>query len=461
MATKNSSILGRFYISGTNDMQQRLDNPTQGSIRKTAMQLFDPMNGDIYNQFADFMVNRIGYSYCRQQQYENQLKEFIKQKQYFGSSVAETQLNWIKGHSYDVDAEEQFKTHYPDGLQAFHTVNSQRQYPISVSREQLRMAFADEYGLNQLVASIMQQPMNSNEYDMYMLMLDLFKQADANYELFRHKLSAAPTDESTCKEMLQALRQYSYDLTVPTTTYSCVDIPVFVRPEELVLFIRSDTMAATDVQTLASVFNLDKADIPYRTKVIPEGKWPLADTDYAVLTTSDFFQVYPTEYSTTSQWDAMGLKTNYWLNEWDIVSFSPFVPIIVFSTVESGAVPTVTMGITSLELSKSASITPAGGTIILTPTLNGTFAPDGDYETLEIAPDACTWDVTAARPGESGASTPVALNSRTYVDRNGILHVQKTGLQADDVITITATSAYLNPGGATTPKTATATVKIG
>jgi len=40
---------------------------------------------------------------------------------------------------------------------------------------------------------------------------------------------------------------------------------------------------------------------------------------------------------------------------------------------------------------------------------------------------------------------PVQLNMRTRVDEFGILHVQKSGLSAGDVITVTATTAYLNP----------------
>lgn len=455
MAEKNSTILGKFYLSGTNDMQQRLDNPTQGSVRKTIQQLFDPMNGDLYNQFMDFMVQRIGYAFAHQQRWENPLREFVKQKLYYGSTVTETQLNWIKCHSYDVDAEEQFKTRYPEGLQAFHSINSQRQYPISISREQMRQAVGSEYGLNQLIAAVMQQPLNSDEYDMYNLMLDLFKQADANYTLFRHHLTAAPTDEATCTELLQALRQYSYDLTVPTTTFACADLPVVVQPDELVLFIRSDAMAATDVQTLASVFNLDKADIPYRTKVIPEAKWPLNSDDYAVLTTSDFFQVYTSEYSTTSQWDPQGLKTNYWLNDWNIISFSPFVPIIVFSSGEDTVIETVTMSPTALNLAAADTTVEAGASVQLTPTLNGTLSPEDDA--VEIAPDAALYSVTAAV--SSSDATAVELNSRTYVDRFGVLHTQKS-LDSGNVLTVNATSVYLNPSGETTPLTASVKITI-
>lgn len=456
MATDNATILGRFYLNGTTDVQQRLGFPEKGGTAQTVKRLFDPMNGDIYNQFADFLINRIGLAYTRQQRWENPLKEFLKQKIYYGSTVEENMLGWIKGHSYDVDAETQFKTYYPDGLQAFHSINHQVNYPISVSREQLRQAFADETGLNQLVAAIMQQPMNADEYDIYGEMLELFKRMDDNYTFARKKLSAAPTTKAACDELLQLIQQMSYDLTVPTTEYTATDIPVFAQPNEMVLFIRSSVLAATNVQSLAAAYNLEKVDIQYRLKVIPDGKWPLNDDDYAILTTGDFFQCYPIEYMNTSQFDPVGLKTNYWLHDWCIISASPFVPVIVFSTAESVALPKVTMTPTVLTLTSATgeNTIEVGGTLQLIPKLAATVDPANDK--VDAAPQNVTYEL-AAKTSE-GAAVP--LNSRTYVDRNNVLHIQKSTLKAGDIITVTATSNYLAPEGETTPQTATLEVTV-
>ena len=178
-------------LSGTTDVQQRLGFPDSKGTA-TVEKLFDPMNGDIYNDFAKFMIQRIGFSFIHQQHWENPLKEFFKQKLYYGNTVSETMLGWIKGHSFDMDAEDQFKTYYPDGLQAFHSINHEFTYPITVTRQQMRRACAEEYGLNQLIAQVMSQPMNADEYDIYGEMLELFPRMDHHYGLPRHKLSTAP-----------------------------------------------------------------------------------------------------------------------------------------------------------------------------------------------------------------------------------------------------------------------------
>lgn len=453
MATKNSTILGKFLLTGTNDVQQRLG--FSGEVGTAQIKnLMSPLNMDIWNSFCSFLINRVGYSYTHQQRWENPLKEFFKQKLYYGNSVEENMLGWIKGHSYDVDAEDQFKTYYPDGLQAFHSVNHKVVYPTSISREQMRRAVVNDEGLAQLVSAIMAQPMNSDEYDIYNEMLDLFKAMDDNYTLHRTTLTAAPIDETGCKEFLQKLQQFAYDITVPSTEYSQTDIPVFAKPDELVLFVRSSVMAATNVQALAAAYNLEKVDIQYRLKVIPDRKWPLNDGDYAILTTSDFFQCYPVEYLTTSQVDPSGLKVNGFLHDWCIVSSSPFVPITVFSTDAAAELTNVTMtpGTLKVYTEKGGTGAKAGDVVQLVATLDGTVTGD-DTGTVTVAPQSVLWSVACVTDG-------VTLNSRTYVDGNNKLHIQKTGMATGAQLTVTATSTYKNPGGATTPITGDVVITI-
>lgn len=440
MATNNSTILGKFLLSGTDDRAQRLG--FEGTVGTAQVQrLFDPMNQDIYNSFCTFMINRVGYDFVHQQQWENPLKEFFKQKVYYGNTVEETMLGWIKGHSYDVDIEDQFKTYYPDGLQAFHSVNHKVSYPNSVSREQMRRACGDEQGLARLIAAVMQQPRNADEYDIYDEMLSLFPEMDSHYGLHRTTLTGAPTDKAGCDELLEKLQAFAYDITVPSTEYGQTEIPVFAKPEELVLFVRSSVMAKTNVQSLAAAYNLEKVDIQYRLKVIPDRKWPLGDDDYAILTTSDFFQCYPIEYLTTSQVDPSGLKTNFWLHDWCIISASPFVPITVFSTKTSAGLDTVTFEPSKLTVTASADSANPGDVIELYTDLEGTVTPI--TEGVTTAPDGVLWDVTAKRGADA-----LALNARTCVIGKQ-LHIQKSGLKTGDVITATGTSVYLNPSGDT------------
>ena len=315
--------------------------------------------------------------------------------------------------------------------------------------------------MNRVINSIMNTPINSDNYDEYLLMLNLIAEYEHRWGFFKHSLSAFPTDEATGKELLTALRTYAELLKFPSTLYNAADlnVPVFAKPSELVLLISASASASVDVNTLSGVFQLDKAEIQYRKIVVPDLPIPNA---VALLTTDAFFVCNDIVYETGSFYDPNTLSTKYILHHWEIVSASPFVPAILFTTDAGTEIPTVTQTVTGLQLTAAPETVKPGETVQLTSTIQGSLSPD-DNDELAVSPDAATWSVAATRTtGESPdqTTTAVPLNSRTYVDKYGVLHVQKSKLQTGDVITVTATSTYINPSGATTEYTATATVTV-
>ena len=456
MAADNATILAKVWLNGTNDFQQRIPDPTQHGVDATMQALFDPMNRQYYNQFIDSLVMRIGYTYVHQQAFSNPLGIFKKKKLMYGNSVQEMVPKWIRAHSYVDDAEDVFKMARPDVATWYHSQNRRDRYDITINEQELRTAFTDSYGLNKLVAAIMNTPMNADEYDEYRIMLQLLAFYDNKWEFFKHHLSAAPTDEATGKEFLTAVRAYAGKLRFPSTVYNCKaieDVPVFVKPTELVLLLTPDVQANIDVNTLASVFQLDKADIKYRTVEVDE--FPMPNV-VAILTTEDFFQCYDTVYETTSMYNPKTLGTNYYLHHWGVLSVSPFVPAIAFTTDAATSVTTVKQTVTGIT-AKIANATPdLGESTAITTTLTGTLTPAGTRG-IEVAPNAATYDVSVTR--KSGSNTVPVNSPATRVDEYGVLHVSNK-LQYGDVITVNVRSTYTNPSGATTEYTTSVTATV-
>ncbi len=455
MATDNHTILHNIWLNGTNDFQQRIPEPTQTNISQVMQTLFDPMNKMYYNQFMDALIMRIGDTFVHQQSFKNPLAVFKKSRMMYGNTLQEIIPKWIRAHSYVDDAEDVFKMARPDAAAWYHSQNRRDRYDISVNRQELRTAFTDSMGLNRLLAAIMDVPINSDEYDEYRIMLQLIAEYNRHWGFFKHALSAAPTDEATGKEFLYALRSYAKKLQFPTTTYNngaLNDIPIFVNPNELVIFMTPETSAAIDVYTLAGVFQLDKADIEQRIVIVDE--FPIPDDDcVALLTTEDFFMCKDTEYETTSIYNPKTLSTNYFLHHWGIYSVSPFVPAIMFTAGgQSTTITTVEQTVTGIELTPATETVAAGETLGLSVALTGTLDPNTD-PFVNVAPDAATYVVTVTRSG-------AAVNSpATRVDEYGVLHVSKS-LQAGDVITVVATATYTNPSGTTTTYTDSGTYTV-
>ena len=452
MAVNNNTIMAKAWLAGTNDFQQRVPDPTISGIKATMDALFQPMNGQYLNQFMDILVNRIGFTYVRQQSYKNPLSVFKGTKLSYGSTIQEIAPRWIKAHSYDDENETLLKLHRPEAQVWYHSQNRRDQYPISVNIDELRTAFTDEQGLNKLVASVMTTPQNADEYDEYRIMLQLIAEYETRWGFYKHHLTSMPTDETSGKELLTALQTYGGKLQFPSSLYSGTEIPVFAKPDELVLITTPEAQAGLNVNTLAGLFNVDLAQVKYRVVLVDE--FPIKGA-VALLTTEDFFVCSDTLYSTTSFWNPQTLTTNYYLNHWGVYSVSPFVPAILFTTEdESTTTPTITQTVSGITLEAEKDTMAAGESQQLTVKLTGTISPE--TPDVFVAPNAATYKIVA----KTSEGEPVNLNSRTRVDVYGVLHLQKTGLKAGDVITITATSAYTNPSGKTVGYTAEKEITI-
>ena len=445
MAELNSTIMEKVWLAANNDFQQRIPPVTQGNIDATVKALFDPMNRQYFNIFMDVLINRIAFTYVRGKRWENKLAIFKGQKINYGSTIQEIAPNWIKAHSYSVDAETLLKLNKPEAEVWYHSQNRQDKYPISISYDALRTAFVDEYGLNNFIASVMEVPYNSDEYDEYRIMMQLIAEYEQHFGFYKENISAI-SNEATAKAFLEKLKELAGLLEFPSARYNAADVnvPVFARNSELVILMTPGTKAKIDIEALMGAFQLDKGEIKQR--IITVDEFPIPNVE-ALLTTEDFFVCHDTLYENTNFWNPETLVNNYWLHHWGVYSVSPFVPAILFTTETGTTIPTVTQTVTGIELTPATATVEAGKTKAFEVRLTGSLSP-ATYENLIVSPNAATFEVI----GED-------ISARNYVDKFGVLHTDKN-LESGDKLTVKVTATYINPSGTTTEYTDTATVTI-
>ena len=295
---------------------------------------------------------------------------------------------------------------------------------------------------------------SSDNYDEMQIMIQMFSEADNRFPngLFRYHLSAAPTDEATGKELLTGIRAMAGMMQFPTELFNNIDVPVHESPQTLILWVDPVTRANLDVQTLSSVFQLDKADIQYRIVTIPG--FPIQNV-YAALTSEDFIYCRDVWYGVEPPfYNPANMTFKYYLQHSELIGINPCANCVLFTTDAGTNIPVVQVTPSTLAFTPNTGNVSAGGTLQLKLALTGSV--DANDDGIDVEPDAATFTMAADRSG-----TAIPLNTRTYVDAFGVLHVQKTGLEAGDTITVTATTAYQNPSGATpviSPATFTATI---
>lgn len=458
MAVNNGTIMARAWLEGTSEYQQRIPDVTQAGIKATADALFDPMNRQYYNQFMNFLVNRIAYTQVEGKMWKNALGFMKKNRLPYGSSIQNVAFKWLKAHVYEDDYEAVGKMYRPDGVQWFYSQNRRDTYDITVNRAELQSAAYDEYGLNNFVSKLTELPYNSNEWDEYQIMKNQLAIYEAEYGFYRHKLSAAPTDEATGKEFLTAVIADSGRMKFPSTLYNAsmfADIPSFVNSEdELILICTPDVNSAIKVNTYAGMFNLNEGKPLAEIVVVDSIPIPNA---VAILTTRDIIEAHDTVYEMNSFYNPHTLGTNFTLNAWGIYAPNPFVPAVLYTTAETTVPQTVTESITGITITPTTTTASLGDVVKLTVKAEGTLSPE--MENLAVRPNAATYAVSLT-PSTTSEESTSAINSRTFVEHDGTLHIQKSGLVAGDVITVTANLAYINPTGETTHHKATAKITI-
>lgn len=460
MSVLNSDVLTRAWLSGSNMFQQRIPNPTINSYANVVSALFAPMNNDLFNEFSGLLNGLIG-TYIDIKRFENPLAVLKKPASDWGNTERHIAIKYLQAHAGRFDDETLLKCEKPEFVEWFYSVSEPRRYEFSWSRQELARAFAaDGYGYDDLLAGTITQMLSSAAYDEMNIMLQMFAEADRRTNgLYRYNLSAAPTDETTGKELLKGIRTVAGQMKFPTMMYNHIDVPVHENGDTLIVWLTPEVAANISVETLAYVFNMSESEIQYRTIIIPE--FPIPNV-YAAVTSEDF--IYYRDFMTGLEPPFYNpgnrtLKYYYWAN--GMIGFNPAANCVLFTTEEGTVIPTITVVPSGLSFVDDTVNVPAGGKVQLAVNLTGTITQGGESYTgvISVEPDSALFEVAASRTVEN-ETVPVALNSRTYVDAYGVLHVQKSGLEIGDVITVTATSTYVNPSGSTTAFTDTAEATI-
>ena len=427
------------------------------SIRDIGKIIMDAPN--LRNAFATDLINRIVLVTVTSKMYDNPWARLKKGKLDIGESVDEIFINMARAELYNPagSAETVFKRSIPDIRAAFHVVNYQVFYPVTIENEDLSMAFTTQNGLYNLIEKIYETLYTADAYDEFNVMKYLI----AEHIVASHiKVVNTPRieDERSIRGTVTKIKATSNKMKFQTSEYNLAGVKTHVKHENQTIIVSADFDAAMDVQVLAAAFNMEKAeflskrllvdsfgsiDIPRLAECAPElcenivydseGHVLSAElknisaedlerlnTIPAVIIDDDFMQIYDRLITMEDIRNPKGLYTNAFLHCWKIFSISPFAPAAAFTHL------TIPM-FSSVTVTPATAITVKGGNVNLQAVVNGngffdrtvTWSLSGAKSTktvitpagnLQVAADetAKTITVTAtsnAEPSISGSST--------------------------------------------------------
>ena len=469
MAQTNMSILTHAWLEGTNDFQQLVPNPVQAGYAASvrAMDFSNPQANQIWNYYYPDLNYTIGQTLIDAARWNTPFNRCRLANTRWGHGIREILPKWLKAHARNANSTLLDKVFPPGFEQWFYTINFDTVIPWDMNRNDVLQSMnegPDSMGVNDLYWSEMVSAYNSDEYNIHNTCLECFTQADETWGedgkpgLFRVKVDAGTSKKDLAMNLLEAIRKYLYILVYPSKLYNHVDVPVFAftgqgsgaagQRNEMMLFTDAETMAITEVDAYAELFNVDEARMRTMNMVLPE--LPLVGGGaLGILTTDSFIHWHDYVYAVDTFYDASTRNDKFYLHHQAAIAPNPAVPIIVFDQNGTTLVPVVSMTASKIKLDPESETVAPGGKVDMNPELVGTV-DENDGE-VGILPDSATFTVSADKG---------FINSKTYVDRFGTLHLQKSGLPNGAVITVTASATYINPSKRQATLTATATLTV-
>ena len=305
------------------------------------------------NEFINALVNRIALVRVQSATFNNPYTILKKGYLDYGESIEEIFVNIAKVFEFSQDKAEsrELKQYKPDVKAAFHTMNWRVMYPVSISDEELRMAFLSANGVTELIAKIVDAVYTGSNYDEYLL----FK-----YMIIKSVTAGAfkpvAVNTSDPKNYAKAFRGTSNMLPFMKSEYNAAGVLNTTPRERQVIFMDAQFNADFDVDVLAAAFNMEKADFIGRLFLIDD--WTSFDNDRwsviransdgieevtsaeltlmskvkAIIVDEEWFQVYDNLTRFAEKFVAAGLRWNYFYHTWKTVSYSPYANAVVFVT---------------------------------------------------------------------------------------------------------------------------------
>lgn len=436
--SSNETILNALRAGLTPQYQARIPNVTKANIQTAVQDLMTTPN--LRNELVDALVNRIGLVLFKFKTWTNPMREFKRDPLEWGAVIEEIQVGLLEAKTYDPDRDytdgEIWRRELPPVEVAYHRINRQDYYKVTVSDKMLRRAFLTGNGLSEMMSGLMQSLYNSDNNDEFAVMCSLFAEYARNGGYFKvnaPNVQADASSEADAKTLLRSIRATAGNLAFFSPHYNAAGLHTFAAPEDLVLFCTPEVKAAIDVNAFAAAFNIPYADVPSRLITIPRGSFGIAGVQ-AILTTKDFFVVVDTLMENRKIENPMSMNINYFFHHHQIVSLSLFVPAVMFWTGAGDTIPEVEGVVTGIS-AITAKLSEDGSTVTdPAPLERGQLyimEALGTTDPAEAFNDGVKWRITGNQ------------SSGTYIHQTGNLQIG--GDETATSITVVAQTTWIDP----------------
>ena len=412
-------------VQNNNLYAEQIDEISPNSdISTLSAPLFD--NPNLLNDFMNVLIQRVVYTQLVNfKLFNNRLKVLEGEQMPLGAIGQEIHINPARGRKFNVNDFAGLLAKYEADVKVqYMHLNSDVQYPVTITRAKLRDAFTSWSNLEEFVNGLTQSLYNGCYIDRYNFTKGLVASAYRDNTVQMTVLEK-PSTSDQAKTFVKKARELYLNFKEPSANYNAwkkvggygYDVVTWTDPDDIVFLIRNDLMSEIDVDVLAQAFNIDKTKllgniIPIqdfteydnRGNVVVDGSNILA-----MMCDKRWFRIKNQETTTDEFYNANNRTWQVYLNDVNMYQYSLFCNAMLFVTEE----PSVT--ITGLEVDKKQVTVKEDETATVTVSTTPAQA-----NTPEItATSGASGTATAEIEGRTITITGVAQGSTTVTVKAG------------------------------------------
>lgn len=328
--SNNMNILNAVRSRMSTDYQANVPVATASNLKEVYSTILN--NESTINALIPALTDLIIMQSVTSGIFENPLRGLKQNEMPFGLTEQEIFVNFAEGiaHNPRATCEDVFGIYEAYIMSAYHRINFNKDYPVTIWYDDIRTAFASEFGVKSLINAKSQAIISSASHDEYVNMIGLVESAYNAGACYPVHLSAAVNSEETGNELIKNIQTFVGHMAYPHREYNFAGSDAISMRENLIILTTPEVMASINVDTLAGAFNLDKKDLMARI-VVTDG-FPNQPGIQAALADRRFFKVRDQYRLMTTDRLNMPLRYNLVYHVKEMFSYSPFYPLIVFTT---------------------------------------------------------------------------------------------------------------------------------
>lgn len=372
------------------------------------------------NAFMDVLMNRIVFTAIQQNNnFGNPLAPLRGERLPLGYAGQEIYTNPAQARTFnDDDFIGLLQKYEADTKVQYFNVNSEQQYAVSIGRNRLEQAFVSFPVFEEFVGSIIDSLYKGFYIDDFNHVKGLVSAAYNNNHAVVEVVNPL-TSTSNIQGFLKSVRSKYFTFGIPSTANNAWNlsggdgdpITTWSDPKDIYFIVRGDVRATIDVDYLAGVFNLDRAEMLGRIIVVDN--FDIIDRKtgqkifdgskiLGIMADSRWFKIREQRLQLDQFYNANNMVWNYYLQAFMMYQYSLFANAVIFATQAN------TVNITNLTLTPSSNTyakgdnpitltigkTPVNGTTPITFAVTDADDADVDANDYTLTPNGNNTEAT-------------------------------------------------------------------